>query len=141
MLKIKHIQLFKKFFKKNIKGVVNILIISFLIIGIIISFLGLISILNLFVNKFNYEYLYSSFYVADSYIVRFSTSTSGNLIIKSVPYNINDPIVNFGSANLNSSLVNANVYTFANDYKQLRFYINYSGSIKNYYQVNKITVY
>ncbi|MGC8816123.1 MAG: hypothetical protein ACP5O4_08065 [bacterium] len=124
---------------RNRKGLVNILIISFLVLGIIISFLSLVSTLNLFVNRFNYEYLYSSFYVADSYIVRFSTSTNGNIIIKSVPYNTTDPIINFGSANLNSSLVNANVYTFDNNYKQLRFYINYSGSI--YYQIDKITVY
>ncbi len=128
--------------KKSLKkGLSNILIISFLVLSVIFSFLVLFSTLNIFVNRFNYEYLYGSFYVADSYIVRFSTSTSGNIIIRNVPYNLSDSIINYGSVNLNSNLINANVYTIDSNYKQLKFYIEYSGGISNYYQVDKITVY
>lgn len=134
----------KHFFikKKNLKkGLTNVLIISFLLLGVIFSFLVLISTLNIFVNRFNYEYLYGSFYVADSYIVRFSTSTSGKLIIKTVPYNLIDNVINYGSVSLNNNLINANIYTVDNNYRQLRFYINYNGVISNYYQVDKVIVY
>ncbi len=123
------------------KGLTNILIISFLALSIIFSFLILVSTLNIFVNRFNYEYLYGAFYVADSYIVRFSTSTSGKVIIKNVPFNLMDSIINYGSVNLSSNLINANIYTVDNNYKQLRFYINYNGVISNYYQVDKTLVY
>ena len=133
---------FMKYFVASKKGIVNILIISFLLLGIIFSFLVLISTLNIFVNRFNYEYLYGSSYVADSYIVRFYTATGGKIIIKNVPYNLSDPIINFGSSNLNGSLVEANVYTVdVNSYRQLRFYINYSDKIVDYYQLDKAIVY
>jgi hypothetical protein len=44
---------FMKYFVANKRGIVNILIISFLLLGIIFSFLVLISTLNIFVNRFN----------------------------------------------------------------------------------------
>ena len=133
---------FMKYFVASKRGIVNILIISFLLLGIIFSFLVLISTLNIFVNRFNYEYLYGNSYVADSYIVRFYTATGGKIIIKNVPYNLSDPIINFGSSNLNGSLVEANVYTVdVNSYRQLKFYINYSAGIVEYYQLDKAIVY
>jgi hypothetical protein len=141
-LKTLKISYFMKYLVANKKGIVNILIISFLLLGIIFSFLVLISTLNIFVNRFNYEYLYGNAYVADSYIVRFYTSTGGKIIIKNVPYNFSDPIINFGSSNLNGSLVEVNVYTVdVNSYRQLKFYINYSGGIVEYYQLDKAIVY
>jgi hypothetical protein len=136
------ISYFIKYFVVNKKGIVNILIISFLLLGIIFSFLILISTLNVFVNRFNYEYLYGSSYVADSYIVRFYTATGGKIIIENVPYSLSDPIINFGSSNLNSSLVEVNVYTIdVNSYRQSKFYINYSSGIEEYYQLDKTIVY
>ena len=130
------------YFVFNKKGMGNILIISFLLLGVIFSFLVFISTLNIFVNKVNYEYLYGSVYVADSYVVRFYTLTNGRVIIKNVPYNLSDSVINFGSSNLNDSVVEANIYTVdVNTYKQLKFYINYNGGIIDYYQLDKGIVY
>jgi len=135
-------RIFMKYSVVNKKGIVNFLIMSLLLLGIIFSFLVLISILNIFVNRFNYEYLYGNAYVGDSYIVRFYTATGGKIIIKNVPYNLSDPIINFGSSNQNGSIVEANVYTVdVNSYKQLRFYINYTSGIEEYYQLDKAIVY
>ena len=124
------------------KGVINIWIIAFLMVGIIFNFLVLVSTLNLWVNKFNYEYLYGAFYVADSYVVRVLTSTSGKIIVKSVPYDSSGLSVDFGVVNLNGTLTEANVYTVDNNYKGLKFYIEYSqGLVNRYYQIDKVSVY